>query len=92
MTFPAVLEAERDPRLRGMPIILYKRLLDRLDFHDWIEVKQASLAAECQVSEDTIERAMRRLVSEGYVERGGRRFQQAREYRLRKTRAAAKAS
>jgi predicted transcriptional regulator len=89
MSFPAVLEAERDPALRGMPIVAYKNLLDVLDIQEFRPVKQLWLVKQLQCSESTVERVIGKLLRAGYLERGPVRPTEVRTYRLVFSRARA---
>lgn len=89
MTIPAEREAERDPALKGLPIVAYKNLLDTLDLVDFREVKSLWLESVLQCSERTVARVMAKLVEGGYIERGPWKPTEARTYRLRLSRARA---
>lgn len=89
MSFPAIAQAERDPALRGMPIVAYHNLLDVLDVHEFRPVKQLWLVSQMRCSEKTVERAMAKLVQAGYLERGPVRPTEVRTYRLVFSRARA---
>ena len=78
MTSPAYLDAVHDLGLSGLPLGIYLRLYHgtpELQFRDalsptkWRPVKRAALAMALRVNEDSVRRAMNKLVALGYLER-----------------------
>ncbi|MGI8766587.1 MAG: hypothetical protein ACR2KM_08755 [Gemmatimonadaceae bacterium] len=70
---PRLKEAAADPRVRGAPLAVYAYLADELDPVRYKSVKVATLARALYLKDVTCAWALKRLVSDGYLERSGNR-------------------
>jgi predicted ArsR family transcriptional regulator len=87
MQFPAFQDAKLDKALRGdISIVLYLHLLDELDPVEFKEVKRVVLANRLDVSENAVRRALKKLVTRGYLRRARGKPGEPHRYRLVYTR------
>lgn len=66
---PAAVTAMQDKALRGMPREVYVWLYQRLDVVRFRRVKQVEIEHAFQVDKSTVSRALRLLVTTGYIDR-----------------------
>ena len=74
--------AAADPAIRGAPLSIYVLLNHELDTVEYRPVKVSALATELHLKTVTAAQALTRLVSAGYLERGGK-IDRVRSYRLK---------
>jgi predicted transcriptional regulator len=83
MMIPAYRDAKIDKALRGdISLVVYLHLLDELNPVEFREVKRVALAVRLDVSERAVQRALKKLVRQGYLKRGRVKPGEPQRYRL----------
>ena len=65
---PVVQQALGDVQLPSMARLMMWHLAARLDFHEWREMKAASLASEMRIRDTTVGQMLTVLVARGYLD------------------------
>ena len=82
MITPALLEASTDDQLKGAPKEVFLYLHGRLSYGEYRPLKPWVAARELKMKENTVGRAMKRLVERGYIRQGRREKPGGRSYLL----------